>query len=293
MDAPHALRRAGASALLGVLWVGLSAGILAGEQMETWQVVQDDESRVESRLASSLRTRFPELPERATRHTLERLLAEADGASGERRAALLLAADFVAARLAPTDHATPAELDGEASGGKVARTLAVGGHTIRWLWSPLGTSWASDHALLWTVWREQPDTAWGEEAFVLLLRRGWRTTVFCDESPDEFRAVIREGERFLTARPRTRLRAPVVLALAWAYETWWSASRARPGQGYVDDPGVYAAGATDARARAIARYDEALRLGVASPLAADARRRAARLRQGTDTEQRIFYCAYD
>jgi hypothetical protein len=293
LDAPPILRRAGALALLGALWVGLSAGILAGEQLEAWQVVQDDESRVESRLASTLRARFPELPERASRHTLERLLTEADAASGEQRAALLLAADFVAARLAPTDHATPAELDGEVSGGKVARTVALGGRSIRWLWSPLGTSWASDHALLWAVWREQPDTVWGEEAFLLLLRRGWRTTVFCGERPDEFRAVIREGEQFLAAHPRTRLRAPVVLALAWAYETWWSASRARPGQGYVDDPGVYAAGAAEARTHAIARYDEALRLGIASPLAGDARRRLVRLRQGTDTEQRIFYCAYN
>jgi len=287
------MTRAGALVLLGALWVSLSAGILTGEQMEAWQVVQDDESRVESRLAQALRTRFPELPERASRHTLERLLAEADAASGERRAALLLAADFVTVRLAPADHATPAELDGEASGGKVARTLTVGTHTITWLWSPLGASWASDHALLWTVWRKLPDTVWGEEAFLLLLRRGWRTTVFCGESPDEFRAVIREGAHFLTARPRTRLRAPVALALAWAYETWWSASRARPGQSGVDDPGVYAAGAAEARSHAITRYDEALGLGIAPPLAADARRRLARLRQGTDTEQRVFYCAYD
>jgi hypothetical protein len=279
--------------LLAAVWLAATGGVIAGDQMDAYQAILDSEIRIETRLAATLRDRFPELPERGTRSTLERLLTDAGRASGDRRAALLLAADFLAARLAPTDTATPDELARQAPGKNLERSLALSGRTLTWVWSPLGSSWTYDHGLLWVVWREHPDGAWGEEAFLLLLRRGWNTTVFCKDSPDDFREVIREGERFLAARPTTRLRRDVALTLAWAYETWWSASRARPGQGYVDEPATYAAGAAQARDRAIARYDEALRLGLPGALAADARQRLARLRQSADTEQRIFYCVYD
>ena len=52
-------------------------------------------------------------------------------------------------------------------------------------------------------------------------------------------------------------------------------------------------GCSDGLTRAIARYEEALRLRLPAPLAVDARRRLAQLTRGADTEQRIFYCVYD
>ena len=287
------MSRTASPAVLAAVWLATTAGILAGDQMDAWDAVQRREARVEQRLAAALRDRFPELPAGGSRATLTRLLAEADGATAARRAALLLAADFLAARLAPTAAPTDEEQTRRPPGKNLDRSEAFGPRRLSWIWAPLGSSWVYDHALLWTVWREHPTTTWGEEAFLLLLRLGWDTEVLCKDSPDDFRDVIREGERFLGAHPTTSLRREVVLTLAWAYETWWSASRAQAGQGYVDDPGAYAPGSARARARAIARYEEALRLGLERALAADARRRLETLKQGGDTGQRIFYCVYD
>jgi hypothetical protein len=287
------VKRLPALALPAAIWLTTAAGILAGDQMDLWDAVAAREARVEERLAAALRDRFPESPDRRSRTTLTRLLSEAAGAADERRAALLLAADFLAARLAPTTPPTTDEQARQPPGKSPERSETLGGRRITWRWAPLGSTWVYDHALLWTVWQEHPQTSWGEEAFLLLLRRGWDTEVFCRENPDDFRDVIREGERFLRARPASPLRRDVVVTLAWAYETWWSASRAQPGQGYVDDPKSYAAGADQARANAVARYQEALRLGVEPAIAADARRRLAKLQRGADTDQRIFYCVYD
>lgn len=284
-----------ALALLAGVWLATCAGIIVTrEQLAANSETVEAEARLERRLAAALRDGFPELPERGTFATLARLLAEATKeASAERRAALWLAGDFLAMRLAPMDRPTNDEVDAQIPDKYLERSQVVAGHHVTWVWSPLSATWAYDHALRRTVWRALPDTTWGSEAFVLLLRSGWSPRMFCDDGPDEFRNVIREGERFLAARPRSAVRRDVALMLAWAYETWWSLSRAKGSVGYVDDSKIYAAGAADAQARAITRYDEALRLGLSPAIATDARQRLAKLRRGADTEQRIFYCWYD
>ena len=91
----------------------------------------------------------------------------------------------------------------------------------------------------------------------------------------------------------SRARRDVVTTLAWAYETWWSLSRAPASDPYVDDPSAYAEGAEIARTKAIAYYEQALRLGLAAAVAKDARGRLAKLRRGADTDQRMFHCVYD
>jgi len=285
-----------ALALLAGVWLATCGGIIfTQEQLAANSETVEAEARLERRLAAALRDGLPELPERGTFVTLARLLAEATKeASPERRAALWLAGDFLAVRLAPTDKPTNDEVAAVIPGKYLERSQIIAGHHVTWVWwSEPGSKWAYDHALRRTVWRALPDTTWGAEAFVLLLRSGWSPRLFCDDGPDEFHNVSREGERFLAVRPRSPVRRDVALMLAWAYETWWSLSRAKASEGDVDDSKIYAAGAADARARAITRYDEALRLGLSPAIAADARQRLAKLRRGADTEQRIFYCWND
>jgi hypothetical protein len=85
----------------------------------------------------------------------------------------------------------------------------------------------------------------------------------------------------------------VLLALAEAYETWWSLSRASPEKEIYADPSQYQDGAETARDQAIAYYEQVLRQAPADAAAAAARRQLPRLRLGIDTNQRRFFCVYD
>jgi hypothetical protein len=151
--------------------------------------------------------------------------------------------------------------------------------------------------LLWRVWREFPQTAAGEQAFVLLQSRGWNTDnqLGCPPNPDFFRTVIEKGEAFLAERPGSAVRTEVLHALAVAYESWWSIARAPADDGIVS-LSVYprradnAREAVLARAQAIQYYREIVRIAPESPEAAAARRRLPRLELDLDTGQRRFFC---
>ncbi len=54
---------------------------------------------------------------------------------------------------------------------------------------------------------------------------GWSNDVECSAGADDFRGVIAEGEKFLKQYPASAYRADVLLAIAEAYETWWSLSQ--------------------------------------------------------------------
>ena len=283
---------------LAGVWLGTTGGRLTGEQLVIVEAAEARLQRLERRVADTLKGEFPELT-RATplsrvdaRRALERVLSAAGQAAPDRRAALLLAAHFLVVRLEPTDPPSREELD-RSPRSDLERSEVIAGHRLRYVWGPLGAQWTSDHALMRAVWHDHPTTTWGEAAFVELLARGWRETPFCGDGPDEFRDVIREGERFLSGRPKSRVRRDVVTTLAWAYETWWSLSRAPASDPYVESPAPYAPGALTARQQAIAYYEQAFQLGLTGAVANDARARLVKLRRGIDTDQRIFHCVYD
>jgi len=96
---------------------------------------------------------------------------------------------------------------------------------------------------------------------VLLAWMGWDGSGICEAGSDQFREVIAQGEKFLADHPSSPHRLDVTLAMGTAYETWWSLSRAKAGDDYVE--------------------------------AAYARRRLLSLKLGIDTAQRAFYCIYD
>jgi hypothetical protein len=225
----------------------------------------------------------------ALRQALTALLDAARSSTAstpERHALLLMAADRLAARVGETTRDAP-------GWEQEQRRFASYGLTFEW--APLGSTWLYTHDLLWRVWKEHPDTRWGRQAFVELLSSGWHTTVGCRPNPgDSFRDVIVNGEGYLRRRPRTPERAQIVLMLAQSYETWWSLSRAGEERGLdIPDPEVYQQGAATARDKAIAYYNELLRLSPTMDEAGYARIALPRLKLNIDTGQRRFLCFYD
>ncbi len=148
------------------------------------------------------------------------------------------------------------------------------------------------HDLLQKVWRDYPNTAWGGEAFLLFESMGWDSSGMCEAGSDQFRTVIANAEKFLADHPASPHRLDVTLAKGMAYETWWSLSRARPGDDYVE-AAKYRDGAAAARQKAIGIYEQIAKIAPDGAEAAYSRRRVPRLKLGIDTGQRAFFCIYD
>jgi hypothetical protein len=251
-------------------------------------------TRLDQRLMQDLGAAFPSLRtllgedsgegRRAMRReTVQALLTAAAAATGDRKAELLLTADRVAGLIPEGQSGAPAE-------NQRSETLA--GFVLRYRYSPLGAGWNYQHDLLRQVWREYPNTAWGAEAFLLLAWMGWDGSGMCAAGSDQFREVISQGDKFLADHPSSPHRLDVTLAVGTAYETWWSLSRARAGDDYVE-AAKYREGAVAAQRKAVSIYEQIAKLAPDSPEAAYARRRLPRLKLGIDTAQRAFYCIYD
>jgi hypothetical protein len=217
------------------------------------------------------------------RETLQALLTAAAAATGDRKAELLLAADRVASLIPEGQSGDPTENE---------RSETIAGFPVRYRYSPLGASWNYQHDLLRQVWSDYPNTAWGGEAFLLLAWMGWDGGGTCAAGSDQFREVIAHGDKFLADHPSSPHRLNVTLAVGTAYETWWSLSRARAGDDYVE-AAKYRDGAEAAKRKAISIYEQIAKLAPDGPEAAYARRRLPRLKLGIDTAQRAFYCIYD
>jgi hypothetical protein len=251
-------------------------------------------TRLDQRLMQDLGAAFPALRtllgedsdegRRAMRReTLQALLNAAVAATGDRKAELLLAADRVASLIPETQNGDPTENE---------RAELIAGFSLRYRYSPLGGGWNYQHDLLRQVWRESPNTAWGAEAFLLLAWMGWDGSGTCAAGSDQFREVIAHSDTFLADHPSSPHRLDVTLALGTAHETWWSLSRAKAGDDYVE-AAKYGDGAEAAKRKAISIYEQIAKLAPDGPEAAYARRRLPRLKLGIDTAQRAFYCIYD
>jgi hypothetical protein len=221
---------------------------------------------------------------------LLRLLTAAKTSPAARQPVLLLAADRLAWRL-------PWVLNKDKSQSthwpEWRTELADLGVTYEQTFDSLDdSSWIYSGTLLQRVWTDYPETDWGERAFVMLLNHGWGTGVGCAHGSDVFRQVIQQGLPFLEKRPNSLYQLDVQLAVAQAYETWWSLSQAPTDQ---EDSGAnpqeYKDGAETARQQAIVRYEQLLQDAPQSDQAAYARRELPRLKLGIDTGQRRFYCS--
>lgn len=255
-----------------------------------WNWVERFRSQIDQKLAQELGDNFPSVKtllaqgrpgQEEIRATLLRVLEIVKTASPQQQPALLLAADHLGEQVYPLDPpAGPSSQESKQLFG------------LTYLWNPFGHHWEYGHDLLYRVWQEYGTTEWGERALVLLLNMGCKFGACCPYGTDQFRFVIEHGEKFLAERPHSLHRVAVLFALAQAYETWWSLSQASEGGQYVDSSD-YQQGAEPAREKAIARYEELVRLAPERDEAAVARRRLPRLRLSIDTNQRRFFCIWD
>lgn len=222
-------------------------------------------------------------------NALVRLLTSVKTSPPDRQPVLLLAADRLAWRL-PWVMTNDKSQDGHWAEWRTQ--LAGLGVTYKEsVASPEENSWTYTGDLLKRVWMDYRETDWGERAFLLLLSHGWDTGVDCAAGSDQFRTVIQQGLQFQEQRPKSPYLLDVQLAVAQAYETWWSLSQAPTGEEYSDvEPGKYQEGADAARQKSIAYYEQLLQTTAQSDHAAYARRVLPRLKLGIDTGQRRFYC---
>lgn len=248
-------------------------------------------------LLQRLAPAFPELPrylsveqddsrDPAYRRYLMQFLDAAEKAQPDQQPAMLLAGDFMAGAVWCPSEA-----------GKLCTDVRndFAQHKLSLEHSELGSGFYYQHDLLWRLWRDYPNTDWGERAFVLLLDAGWDTSGTCAKGADQFREVIRQGESFLQQHPNSSYRSFVVHLVGQAYATWWALSnQPLPGMEDYVDPKLYQKGAAEARLKAIAYFEQALQLAPGTPLAQYAQEILPALRDQQLTQDGYrFFCVYD
>lgn len=221
---------------------------------------------------------------------LVKLLANIQKAPRERQPEMLMAADLLAWRLPQimTD-------DKSQAGHWTEWRTQLADFGVTYEESPIDVGenpWLYTGGLLKRVWTDYGDTDWGQRAFLVLLREGWD----CGANIDAFHTVIQRGLEFQKTNTNSKYLPDVQMAVAQAYETWWSLSQAPAGGELSEEdrevqPAQYREGAEEARQKAIALYEHFLQTAPQGDYAAYARRVLPRLRLGLDTGQRRYYCA--
>ena len=209
------------------------------------------------------------------REGLLQVLEARRGATGNTRALLGLAADWLARRLWVVDS-PPEQQEALAPILRSGLRFTFDGHDSRWVY---------DGAFARQVIGESANSRWGELAFLARLQAGW-----VEECAGQaYRSVIRQGLAWLPRHPGSPWRIPVMTALAQAYETQWSG-----GDFFTADPALNAraidAESEAARLQAIQWYDRVIRLAPYSEDAAYARRRVVQIQLNMNTGQDRFSC---
>jgi hypothetical protein len=237
----------------------------------------------------------PGAAEGPTRVVLMRLLARTGEGDRNHRAAVLVAADDLTVRLGSLlilrSIQNGAEILTESPNSASARRqLARYGIVLTGPGHYSGDL-EYNRSLLSRAWKEFPDTPWGQRAFLMTQRLSCALGArFGCHGPNCFREVIRQGEEFLRKYPQTEFRKEQLFHLARAYETWWSLSKAKPGDPTAEGAQVDQAGAENARRQALALYEELERVAAGSPEARTGRLRIPRLKLGLATGERSFFC---
>jgi hypothetical protein len=147
----------------------------------------------------------------------------------------------------------------------------------------------------WTL-REDPvdlnqlakrlDSPWGRRAFLMMTQLGWSQGA-CQEGPDQFREVIKHGEKFLQDYPKSEVSDGVRLELANAYATWWNVSLDEANEDFSPEPSKV--GAEEAKHKAIQLYQEYL--NVQKTPNPDVRKRLRALQENPKgSSQYDYYC---
>jgi hypothetical protein len=219
------------------------------------------------------------------------LLDAARKAPAERRPAILFAADLVASHLGcdKDDKREEAQKDCARLQSDLAR------YELRLDNDELGGGLYYPHDLLWRIWKDYPETEWGERVFVLLLNSGWDASATCAKGEDQTREVIRQGESFLQKRPSSLYRGIVTLLVAEAYASRWSLSNEPADSGMSDyvDSKEFKEGAEAARIKAIGYFEEVVRLAPGTSLSGLALEILPPLREKQILDNYRFFCVYD
>jgi hypothetical protein len=149
-----------------------------------------------------------------------------------------------------------------------------------------------DRTLLQHAWKEFPETPWGQRAHLMLQRLSCSVSTGFP-GPEQFKAVIQQGERFLQTYPDSPFRKEQLYHVALAYETWWSLSQAVPGDPTAEGARVDRTSAERARVKAIGLYEELFRLAPTSAEARAGQMVLPRLKLRFATGERSFFCFYD
>jgi len=209
----------------------------------------------------------------------------------DRRPAILFAADLAASHLG-CDMGDARDM----TKGDCARLRSeFARYNLTLAYDELGGGPYYPHDLLWRIWRDYPETEWGERVFVLLLDSGWDTSATCAKGGDQTREVIRQGESFLQKRPGSPYRGIVTLFVAEAYASRWSLSNEPAGSGMFEyvDPKEFQQGAEDARIKAIAYFEKVLQLAPGTAFSRFALEVLPPLREKQILDNYRFYCVYD
>ena len=223
--------------------------------------------------------------ERATRSALLNLLGQS-GANRNVRAGNLVVADSLVVKLGSLLMVGSGEAP---NANEVKRRLARYGIRYTGVGHYSGAL-EYDRSLLQRAWKEFPDTAWGQRAFLMLQRLSCALPGYGCDGPNCFLAVIERGEKFLRDYPDTQLRTRQLQHLALANETWWSLSWAEPGDITAEGAKVTKASGERARLRAIELYEEVIRSAPDTSEARAARRALPRLKLKLPTGERTFFC---
>ncbi len=255
---------------------------------------QDD---LRESLLQELAPAFPDLPkflreppsrgpDPAYERLVFQLLDAAENRPADQRPARLLAADLVANTVTcPVENKEPCN--------QLRSDFAE--HKLTLAYSELGGGFYYQRDLLWRVWQQDPETDWGERAFVLLLESGWDTSTVCAKGSDQFREVIGQGESFLRQHPASRQRAVVLFLVGQAYATWWSLGNetADSGMGDYVDPKRYNDGAEPARVKAIGYFEQVEEGAPDTKFAEYARQILPALGEHKIQNNYKFFCVYD
>jgi hypothetical protein len=220
-----------------------------------------------------------------------RLLDSEKNAPADQRPAILFAADLAASHLGCDMRDARNMTTGDCA--RLRSELAR--YNLTLAYDELGSGPYYPHDLLWRIWREYPETEWGERVFVLLLDSGLDTSSTCAKGGDQTREVIRQGESFLQKRPSSPYRGIVALFVAEAYASRWSLSNEPAGSGMADyvDPKEFQEGAEAARTKAIGYFEEVLQLAPGTEFSRFALEVLPPLREKQILDNYRFYCVYD
>jgi hypothetical protein len=128
---------------------------------------------------------------------------------------------------------------------------------IKYRRNDIAGDWNLDATLLKALALEHPDTFWGRQAFLEMMKNGWQVMPRCWES-GVIPAVIAHGEEFLAKHPNADISPAVVYAVALAYDNWWSIAEngVVKGREPPEKAQEYVRGAERARTKAIAYYEQ-------------------------------------